>query len=70
VLGLLAAGHFSADICQAAVPAMLPFSVTERHLSYAAAAGLVFAQTISSSVVQPLFGHLSDRRPMPWIMPA
>jgi FSR family fosmidomycin resistance protein-like MFS transporter len=70
VLGLLAAGHFSADICQAAVPAMLPFYVTDRHLSYAAAAGLVFAQTISSSVVQPLFGHLSDRRPMPWIMPA
>src|SRR5579871_3269924 len=70
VLGLLSAGHFSVDICQAAVPAMLPFYVTERHLSYAAAAGLVFAQTVSSSVVQPLFGHLSDRRPLPWIMPA
>ena len=69
-LGLLAAGHFSVDICQAAVPAMLPFFVAERHLSYAAAGGLVFAQTISSSVVQPLFGHLSDRRPLPWIMPA
>lgn len=70
VLGLMAAGHFSVDLCQAAVPAMLPFFVTERHLSYAAAGGLVFAQTVSSSVVQPLFGWLSDRRPLPGIMPA
>lgn len=69
VLFLMAAGHFSVDLCQAAVPAMLPFFVTERHLSYAAAGGLVFAQTVSSSVVQPFFGWLSDRRPLPVIMP-
>jgi MFS transporter, FSR family, fosmidomycin resistance protein len=49
----MAAGHFSVDLCQAAVPAMPPFFVAERHLSYAAAGGLVFAQTVSSSVVQP-----------------
>ena len=69
-LGLLFAGHFSVDICQGAVPAMLPFFVGERHLSYAAAAGLVLAQTISSSVLQPLFGELTDRRPASWLMPA
>ncbi|MFZ0218449.1 MAG: MFS transporter, partial [Candidatus Dormiibacterota bacterium] len=69
-LGLLAIGHLSADFCQGTVPAMLPFLVQERHLSYAAAAGLVLGQTVSSSVVQPIFGRLSDRWPMPWLLPA
>lgn len=69
-VGLLSAGHFSVDLCQGVVPAMLPFFLRERHLTYAAAAGLVLAQTISSSVLQPLFGELTDRRPAAWLMPA
>ena len=69
-LGLLAAGHLSVDLCQGAVPAMLPFLVQERGLNYAAAGGLVLAQTLSSSVVQPIFGQLSDRRSSPWLLPA
>ena len=69
-LGLLSAGHFGVDLSQGAVPAMLPFFVRERHLGYAAAAGLVLAQTISSSVLQPFFGELTDRRPLSWLMPA
>ena len=69
-LGLLSAGHFGVDLSQGAVPAMLPFFVRERHLSYTAAAGLVLAQTISSSVLQPFFGELTDRRPASWLMPA
>jgi FSR family fosmidomycin resistance protein-like MFS transporter len=69
-LGVLSAGHCSVDFCQGAVPAMLPFLVQQRHISYAAAAALVLAQTASSSVVQPIFGRLSDRWAMPWLMPA
>jgi FSR family fosmidomycin resistance protein-like MFS transporter len=69
-LGLLSAGHFSVDLSQGAVPAMLPFFIRERHLSYTAAAGLVLAQTVSSSVLQPLFGRLTDRRPLPWLLTA
>lgn len=69
-LSLLSAGHFGVDLSQGAVPAMLPFFVRERHLSYTAAAGLVLAQTISSSVLQPFFGELTDRRPASWLMPA
>ena len=68
-LALLAAGHMYVDLTQGAVPAMLPFLVQSRHLSYAAAAGLVFAQTFSSSIVQPVFGRLSDRWPTPWMLP-
>ncbi len=69
-LALLSAGHFSVDLCQGAVPAMLPFFIHDRHLSYASAAGLVLAQTVSSSVLQPLFGQVTDRRPAPWLLAA
>src|SRR5207245_5179095 len=41
----------------------------DRHISIAAASALVLAATISSSVVQPLFGYLSDRVSLPWLMP-
>jgi FSR family fosmidomycin resistance protein-like MFS transporter len=68
-IALLSACHFSDDLNQGVVPAMLPFFITAYHLSYAAAAGLVLAQTLFSSVAQPLFGLLADRRPSPWLIP-
>jgi MFS transporter, FSR family, fosmidomycin resistance protein len=68
-IALLSGCHFSDDLNQGVVPAMLPFFITAYHLSYAAAAGLVLAQTLFSSVAQPLFGLLADRRPSPWLIP-
>ncbi len=69
-LAVLASGHLLADATQGVVPALLPFLISERGLSYAAASALVLASTVSSSVIQPLFGHYSDRHPRPWLMPA
>jgi MFS transporter, FSR family, fosmidomycin resistance protein len=68
-IALLSAAHLCDDINQGVVPAMLPFFIAAHHLTYAAAAGLVLAQTMSSSVVQPLFGWLADRRSSPWLIP-
>jgi FSR family fosmidomycin resistance protein-like MFS transporter len=56
------------DVNQGAVAALLPFLVAERGLSLAAAGALILASTISSSVVQPLFGIFSDNRPIPALM--
>ncbi|HEY5187463.1 MAG TPA: MFS transporter [Solirubrobacteraceae bacterium] len=68
-MGTLAAGHLFTDISQGAIPALLPFLIVRDHLNYASASALILAATISSSVVQPLFGHISDRRSLPWLMP-
>src|SRR6185437_771932 len=68
-VSLLAAGHLCIDLCQGAVPAFLPFLIAERHFSYAAAASLVLATSLASSVIQPLFGSLADRFAAPWFMP-
>jgi FSR family fosmidomycin resistance protein-like MFS transporter len=69
-LGVLGAGHMCVDLCQGAVPALLPFLAAERGYSYAALGALVLFSTIGSSIVQPLFGVLSDRVARPWLMPA
>jgi MFS transporter, FSR family, fosmidomycin resistance protein len=68
-MGALAVGHMMADSCQGAVPALLPFLVSHRGYSYAAASALILAATVSSSVIQPIFGHYSDRRSMAWLIP-
>jgi MFS transporter, FSR family, fosmidomycin resistance protein len=65
----LSAGHLFTDLNQGAVAALLPFLISERGISLAAAGALVFAATVSSSIVQPLFGIFSDRRPIPALMP-
>jgi MFS transporter, FSR family, fosmidomycin resistance protein len=68
-MGALSAGHLFTDLNQGAVAALLPFLISERGISLTAAGALVFAATVSSSVVQPLFGVFSDRRPIPALMP-
>jgi MFS transporter, FSR family, fosmidomycin resistance protein len=69
-LAELSLGHFLIDLCQGVVPALVPFLVDGRGYSNAAAAGLVFAISATSSVVQPVFGQLADRLAMAWLLPA
>jgi MFS family permease len=50
------------------VAALVPFFVSERAYTYAAA-GIVLAASLMASVVQPLFGALTDKWAMPWLLP-
>src|ERR687898_1345275 len=68
-MSVLSAGHLFTDLNQGALAALLPFLVAEHGLTLAAAGALVLAATVSSSVVQPLFGIFSDNRPLPALMP-
>ncbi len=66
---LLAAGHMIVDTNQGAIPAILPFIKAAQNLSYTAAAALVLVANLTSSVIQPLFGYLADRRSRRWMLP-
>ncbi|WP_037891758.1 MFS transporter [Streptomyces viridochromogenes] len=66
---LMSLGHACVDVYQGAVAALVPYFVAERAYSHAAASGVVLAASLLSSVVQPLFGALSDRWAMPWLLP-
>lgn len=66
---MLAGGHATVDFYQGAVPALVPFLVAERGYGYVAVSGIVLAATLLSSIVQPLFGVLTDKWRMPWLIP-
>ena len=68
-IATLAVGHACVDTAQGAVPALLPFLIRDRGWSYGATAALVLAMTASSSLLQPLFGWLADRRSLSWLLP-
>lgn len=67
---LLSLAHVFNDANQSALPAIIPWLIAHRGLSLTASATLVLAMNLSSSVVQPLFGHLSDRRSLAPVIPA
>jgi FSR family fosmidomycin resistance protein-like MFS transporter len=69
-IGLLSLAHVINDANQSALPAIIPWLIAHRGLSLTAAATLVLAMNLSSSVVQPVFGHLSDRRSLAPVIPA
>ena len=65
----LSGGHLFVDFASGTIPALIPFITAKFDLSYAHAALLMLCVTISSSLVQPLFGLLSDRRGALWLIP-
>ena len=68
-MAALSGGHFAVDFASGSVPALIPFLTDRFHLGYALAAMLLLAATVSSSLVQPLFGLWSDRRGALWLIP-
>src|SRR3954469_18629875 len=68
-LAFLASGHAVADLCQGAVPALIPFLIAERGYSYGAVGALLLFVTVGSSIIQPAFGAVSDRLSLSWLMP-
>jgi FSR family fosmidomycin resistance protein-like MFS transporter len=69
-IGLLAFGHLSVDLVQGSVPPLLPFLVSQRGYSYAAAGSLLLFSSLGSSLLQPLLGAIADRVRATWLMPA
>ena len=68
-LALLSAAHLVTDINQGALPALLPFFKEAMNLSYTMSGVILLAANLTSSIIQPVFGHLSDRRPFGWFLP-
>ncbi|MFF7656407.1 MFS transporter [Streptomyces sp. NPDC007983] len=66
---MLSVGHACVDVYQGAVASLVPFFVAERAYGYAAVSGIVLAASLLSSVAQPVFGALTDRWAMPWLLP-
>jgi FSR family fosmidomycin resistance protein-like MFS transporter len=68
-LAILSAGHLVTDLNQGALPVLLPFFKEALNLSYTMSGVIVLSSNLTSSIIQPAFGHLSDRRPIGWFLP-
>ena len=69
LIGLLALGHLVIDVNQGSLSALLPFLKSVHELTYAQAATIVLTANLTSSIIQPLFGYLSDQTARRWLLP-
>ncbi|MDA8096144.1 MAG: MFS transporter [Desulforudis sp.] len=69
LIAVLAVGHLVVDLCQGALPLLLPILKETFQLSYTAVGAVVLIASFSSSIVQPLFGIFSDRFSFRWLLP-
>src|SRR3954470_22593676 len=65
----LSGGHLAVEFASGSGTALIPFLTDRFDLGYALAAMLLLASTVSSSLVQPLFGLWSDRKGALWLIP-
>jgi FSR family fosmidomycin resistance protein-like MFS transporter len=62
--------HLLNDTMQSLLPAIYPNLKTAYALSFAQVGFVTFAYQVTASLLQPLVGVVSDRRPMPFSLPA
>ena len=66
VLAGISLSHLLNDTVQALVPAIYPMLKAAFSLSFAQVGLMTLAQQLTASVLQPLVGLYTDRRPMPY----
>ncbi len=66
---LLALSHMVTDLSQGALPMLLPSLKTALDLSYTQIGLLVLVQNVTSSIIQPIFGAITDKMSLPWLLP-
>jgi len=65
---VLALGHLVNDSYSNVVPPLLPVLKDAYALSYAASGMLTTVYTVTSSIVQPVFGYYADKRGRRWLV--
>lgn len=68
-LAILSVAHLITDINQLALTSLLPFFKEALNLSYTMAGTILLFGNLTSSIIQPVWGYLSDRYPQRWILP-
>lgn len=62
-------GHLIVDLTQGILPILAPLLALKLDLTFFQVGALALAFTFSSAIIQPIFGVLSDRYNMAWLMP-
>ena len=69
VLLAISLSHLLNDLMQSLVPAVYPVLKGRLGLSFAQIGGITLVNQLTASVLQPVVGTFTDRRPMPYSLP-
>lgn len=69
ILFAMSASHFLNDLIQSLIPAIYPLLKTELSLDFGDIGLVTLAFHLSASVLQPVVGFYTDKRPMPFSLP-
>ncbi len=70
ILVALSGAHLLNDLIQSMIPAMYPLLKETYKLDFAQVGLITLAFQVTSSLLQPLLGYITDRRPWPYAMVA
>jgi MFS transporter, FSR family, fosmidomycin resistance protein len=69
ILYIIGICHLLNDAIQAVVPAMFPILEKSMGLTFTQLGIIAFSLNMVSSVLQPLVGVITDKKPMPYVLP-
>ena len=69
ILFIIGACHLLNDSLQAVIPAMFPILERSMGLSFTQLGLIAFTLNMISSVMQPLVGTFTDKKPLPYSLP-
>src|SRR5688572_15081269 len=70
ILLALSGAHLLNDLIQSMIPAMYPLIKEAYHLDFAQVGLITLAFQVTSSLLQPLLGYVTDHKPWPYAMVA
>ena len=70
VLGAISFSHLLNDMMQSLLPAIYPVLKATYGLSFGQIGAITLVNQLTASVLQPVIGNVTDRRPMPFSLPA
>jgi FSR family fosmidomycin resistance protein-like MFS transporter len=69
VLGAISLSHLINDMLQSLLPAIYPLLKARYGLSFGQIGAITLVNQLTASVLQPVVGHVTDRRPYPFSLP-
>ena len=69
VLFAISISHFFNDLLQSIIPSLYPLLKQNFHLNYTQIGLITFTFQLTASLLQPIVGSLTDRKPRPYSLP-
>ena len=69
ILAAISVSHLLNDMIQSLIPAIYPILKDSYHLDFTKIGLITLTYQLTASLLQPLIGHYTDKKPMPYSLP-